>query len=55
MSIAHNSNAQSIIDTTYTLPVDTITIEDYSKLYLGKANGINDATKKVQKSLPTRI
>jgi spore germination protein YaaH len=55
MSIAHNSNAQSIIDTTYTLPVDTITIEDYSKLYLGKANGINDATKKVQKSLLEKV
>ena len=55
MSIALNSNAQSTIDTTYTLPVDTITIEDYSKLYLGKASGINDATKKVQKSLLEKV
>jgi len=55
MSIALNSNAQTITDTTYTLPVDTITIEDYSKLYLGKASGINDATKKVQKSLLEKV
>lgn len=55
MSIAHNSNAQSVTDTTYTLPVDTITIEDFSKLYFGKASGINDATKKVQKSLLEKI
>ena len=55
MSIAQNSNAQSIADTIYTLPVDTITIEDFSKLYLGKASGINDATKKVQKSLLEKV
>jgi len=55
MSIAQNSNAQSIADTIYTLPVDTITIEDFSKLYLGKTSGINDATKKVQKSLLEKV
>ena len=55
MSFALYSNAQTISDTTYTLPVDTISIEDYSKLYLGKASGINDATKKVQKSLLEKV
>jgi len=55
MSIAQYCNAQTISDNNYTLPVDTVSINDFSKFYLGKSIDINDATKKVQKSLLEKV
>jgi mannitol/fructose-specific phosphotransferase system IIA component len=55
MSIAQYCNAQTISDNNYTLPIDTVSINDFSKFYLGKSIDINDATKKVQKSLLEKV
>jgi hypothetical protein len=52
LSFATYSNAQSVLDTNYTLlPTDSIKIENFAKGFMGQVNDINDATKKVQKSL----
>ena len=48
-------HSQSFTDTTYTLPSDTIKIENFSKNFLSQATDINGATEKVQKSLIGKV
>ena len=48
-------HSQSFLDTIYTLPSDTIKIENFSKNFLNKATDINEATEKVQKSLIGKV
>jgi spore germination protein YaaH len=55
ISYASHVRAQTFLDTTYTLPSDTIKIENFSKKFLGQATDINDATEKVQKSLVGKV
>lgn len=53
--ISNKVHSQSFLDTIYTLPSDTIKIENFSKNFLSQATDINDATEKVQKSLIGKV